>query len=118
MKPSTSVLVERRRPPSSQSVLAAPTARARSSGSDKASAASLCGTVTVRPDIAARREWVIKSLNCSGHRLAPILGVKAVLLDPIIVNERRAGMPDRPTDHTGGFVCWHRMLVSDFRLFV
>jgi hypothetical protein len=33
--------------------------------------------------------------------LAPILGIEAVLFDPIIVNERRAGVPDRPTDHTG-----------------
>ena len=39
MKPSTSVLVERSLPLSSQSVLAAPTARARSSGSEAASAA-------------------------------------------------------------------------------
>ena len=35
--------------PSSHNVLAAPTARARSSGSDSASAASLCGTVTLAP---------------------------------------------------------------------
>ena len=47
--PSTSVLVERSTPPSSHNVLAAPTARARSSGCDSASAASLCGTVTLAP---------------------------------------------------------------------
>ena len=49
VKPSTSVLVESRRPLSYQSVLAAPTARARSSGSDIASAASLCGMVMLAP---------------------------------------------------------------------
>ena len=49
VKPSTSVLVESKRPLSYQSVLAAPTARARSSGSDIASAVSLCGMVMLAP---------------------------------------------------------------------
>jgi len=48
-KPSTSVLVERNSPLSIQSVLAAPTARARASGNDSASARSLCGMVTLAP---------------------------------------------------------------------
>ena len=66
MKPSTSVLVEHSSPSSNHSVLAAPTARARSSGFDSASARSLCGMVTLAPTKPRSDSRNTKSLNSSG----------------------------------------------------
>src|SRR6516164_9597008 len=36
------------------------------------------------------------------HRLAPILAASTVTFEPIVVNEGRTRMLDRPADHTGG----------------
>src|SRR5262245_52148109 len=65
----------------------------------------------VRPDVAALQEARDESRELiRRHRLAPVLSIEAVLFDPIVVNERRAGVPDRPTDHTGGFALCHGTL--------
>ena len=56
MKPSTSVLVDRSSPSSNHSVLAAPTALARASGTDSASALLLVRNGDVGADEAARRQ--------------------------------------------------------------
>src|SRR5215208_6068865 len=66
VKPSTSVLVERSSPPSYHSVLAAPTALARASGSDSASARSLCGRVTLAPTNPCVDKRRTKSAKSSG----------------------------------------------------
>jgi len=60
------VLVERNSPSPNHSVLAAPTARARSSGFDSASARSLWGMVTLAPTKPRSERRNTKSCNSSG----------------------------------------------------
>src|SRR5476649_1977463 len=72
IKPSMSVLVEYSSAPSYHSVMAAPTARARSSGLVSASARSLCGMVTLAPT----KPWVDK---CSTNSAKPSGGTASIL---------------------------------------
>src|SRR6476659_9286208 len=88
-KPSTSVFVDRNVSPSCQSVLAAPTARARSSGSD----------IAVGAQILDKRRKLV-----GWHRFTPILSIELVLLDPIVVNQWGTRMTGRPGDDTDSFV--------------
>jgi hypothetical protein len=100
MKPSTSVLVEHSSPSANHSVLAAPTALARASGFDSASACSLWGMVT---DEAAEREPKQKILELVGrHRLDDVAALDAERPQPVTMDQRRARMRRRPTDQAGG----------------
>ena len=100
-KPSTSELVERSsRPRTTAYWRRRPRARVRPA-SRAASAASLVRHGDVGADIAARAQDFdeIGELG-RRHRLAPVFGVDVVLLDPVIVDQRRARMLDRPADDT------------------
>ena len=92
-----------KQPPSSHSVLAAPTARARSSGCDKASAALLVRHRDIGADIAARGERLHEGSEFfRRHRLAAVFAGDAVAFEPVIMNQRRARMFDRPADDASG----------------
>src|SRR6187397_3091463 len=47
--------------------------------------------------------------------LAPLVGVETVLLDPMIVDQRRARMPDRPADHACGTHAFTHLSASQRR---
>ena len=103
MKPSTSVLVERSSPPSYHSVLAAPTARARSSGFVSASARSLCGMVTLAPTKPCVERCMHEFCEALGrHRLDAVAALDAERAQPVMMDQRRARMRRRPSDQACG----------------
>ena len=103
MKPSTSVLVDRSVVPSSHSVLAAPTVVGPVVGLRQRAGGLLVRDRHIRADIAALGKVVDEIREIFGrHGLAPVFGIETVLLDPIAVDQRRAGMLDWPADDAGG----------------
>ena len=90
-------------PPWYHSVLAAPTALARSSGTDSASARSLCGMVTLAPT----KPWTTECNTKLGklvrrHRLDDVAALDAQRPQPVMMDQRRARMRRRPSDQACG----------------
>ena len=57
----------------------------------------------IRPDISARAHLLHERREpFRRHCFAPILGIQPILFDPVIVNQRGAGMRGRPADHACG----------------
>src|SRR5674476_1356839 len=97
-KPSTSVLVERSVSPSYHSVLAEPDERARAVVRLRQRKHRL---LVRHADVAADIAMLAQMRDELGeffrrHRLAPVFGVEIMLLDPIIMDQRRARMRRRP----------------------
>ena len=105
MKPSTSVLVERSSPSAYHSVLAAPTALARASGSTRQVRLLLVGNSDVGADEAPQRQpqhEIAKIVR--RHGLEDIAALDPERAQPVAMDQRRARMRGRPSDQACGGV--------------